>query len=243
MSPGGTPDLTGIDLVVFDKDGTLIDFDAMWAGWAIELARDLEAATGEPQAARLFAAIGFVPDAGRVAHGGPLAALSMAQLRRLTVEAVVASGRSQADAERIVAAAWRPPDPVQLAVPLTDIPALFRALRTQGRRIAVATSDDREPTAATLEALGLSDLVDAIACPDDGHPTKPDPGMLVHLCASLGIDPRRAAMVGDSTADLAMGRAAGLGLVVGVLSGVGDRADLEPLADAIIDSVVDLLDA
>ena len=34
--------LDGIDLVVFDKDGTLLDFHAMWGGWAIELGRRLD---------------------------------------------------------------------------------------------------------------------------------------------------------------------------------------------------------
>ena len=34
----GPIDLAGIDLVVFDKDGTLIDFDVMWGGWAESLA-------------------------------------------------------------------------------------------------------------------------------------------------------------------------------------------------------------
>ncbi len=39
-----------------------------------------------------------------------------------------------------------------------------------------------------------------------------------------------------------MARAAGAGLVVGVLTGVGGRADLEPLADVILDSVEGLLE-
>jgi phosphoglycolate phosphatase len=240
---GDAPDLAEIDLVVFDKDGTLIDFDTMWAGWAVDLARALEEATGEPQADRLFAAIGFSADAGRAAPSGPLGSHSMAQLRRLTVDTVVASGRSPADAERIVAAAWRPPDPVGLAVPLADLAALFRSLRAGGRRIAVATGDDRGPTETTLRALGLFDMVDAVATPDDGHPTKPDPAMLVHLCATLGVDPARTAMVGDASVDLEMARTAGFGLVVGVLSGASRRADLEPLADVLLDSVADLVSA
>lgn len=239
--PGSTPDLAGIDLIVFDKDGTLIDFDTMWAGWAVALARALEEATGEPLADSLFAAIGFSADAARAAPSGPLGSHSMAQLREITVGVVVASDRSPADAERIVAAAWRPPDPVGRAIPLTDLAALFTALRAGGRRIAVATGDDRGPTEATLRALGLSDLVDAVATPDDGHPTKPDPGMLVHLCATLGVEPARTAMVGDASVDLEMARTAGFGLVVGVLSGASRREDLEPLADVLLDSVAGLV--
>jgi phosphoglycolate phosphatase len=239
---GPAPDLSGIDLVVFDKDGTLIDFDVMWAGWTIGLAQALEAATGEPLAGPLFAAYGFRADAGRAEHGSPLGSHSMAELRALAAETVERSGRTAAEAERIVRGAWRAPDPVALAVPLADLGTLFGRLRADGRRIAVATGDDRGPTIATLEALGVASLVDAIACPDDGHATKPDPGMLAHLCERLGVAPARAAMIGDSTVDLEMARAAGAGLVVGVLSGVGDRAELAPLADVILGSVADLLD-
>ena len=60
------------------------------------------------------------------------------------------------------------------------------------------------------------------------------------LCQALAVEPAQAAVVGDSPADLAMGRAAGAGLVVGVLSGVGGRADLEPYADLILGSVAEL---
>ena len=47
-------------------------------------------------------------------------------------------------------------------------------------------------------------------------------------------------MVGDAVHDLAMGRAAGAGLNVGVLSGTSGREDLEGYADLILDSINDL---
>jgi phosphoglycolate phosphatase-like HAD superfamily hydrolase len=50
------------------------------------------------------------------------------------------------------------------------------------------------------------------------------------------------AVVGDSPADVGMGRAAGAGLVVGVRSGLGSDQDLAA-ADLIIDSVGDLAEA
>jgi phosphoglycolate phosphatase-like HAD superfamily hydrolase len=237
------PDLASFGLVVFDKDGTLIDFDVMWAGWVTDLARDLEAELGRPIEASLYGAIGFDPSTGRAIAGGPLAAMPMGRLRRLTVEVVSAAERGPSDAEAIVGRVWRPPDPVALARPLADLPALFGALRRRGTRIAVATSDDRAPTEATLQALGVLGvlpLVDAIVCADDGLPVKPDPAMILHLCELLEVDPRRVAMVGDAPADLEMAGAAGVGLRVGVLSGVGRRADLEPLADVIVPSIASL---
>jgi phosphoglycolate phosphatase len=65
--------------------------------------------------------------------------------------------------------------------------------------------------------------------------------MVLALCVALRTEPSRTAIVGDTPADLAMGRAAGLGRVIGVLSGVGLRTDLEPLADELLESVGQLV--
>jgi phosphoglycolate phosphatase len=66
--------------------------------------------------------------------------------------------------------------------------------------------------------------------------------MVLALCAALRTHPTRTAVVGDTPADLEMGRAAGAGQVIGVLSGVAGQADLEPIADAVIPSVGELVD-
>jgi phosphoglycolate phosphatase-like HAD superfamily hydrolase len=226
---------------VFDKDGTLIDFHAMWGGWIADLAQRLEAASGRAVAAPLFDAVRFDAATGRVDPGGPLAVASMAELRVLTAELLRAEGLPAVRAEAAAEEAWFIPDPVALARPLADLPALFAALRAGGMRIAVATTDDRVPTLATLEALGVAPLVDALACGDDGLPIKPAPDAILALCRELGIAPAQAAMVGDTAADLRMGRAAGVGCNVGVLSGVGTAELLAPLADVLLPSVADLI--
>ena len=234
--------LAGIDLVVFDKDGTLIEFDAMWAGWTVNLAANLERAAGTRIHDPLFAMLGFDPGSGHVRPGGGLAATPMARLRERTRDLLVEAGLAVPAADRALEEAWHAPDPVALAHPLADLTGLFDRLRRGGRRIAVATSDDRDPTERTMAALGLTNLIDALACADDGLPVKPAPDMVIEVCAQLGVVPARTAVVGDSTADLEMGRRAGAGLVVGVLTGVGGIRDLEPVADRIIDSVADLAD-
>lgn len=110
-----------------------------------------------------------------------------------------------------------------------------------GTRVGIATSDDRLPTERTLDALGVAAQVDATVCADDGIPVKPDPAMVVHLCALTAAAPGRTAVVGDSMADLRMGRAAGVALCIGVLSGTATHAELEPLADLVLPSVGALL--
>lgn len=234
--------LDGIDLVVFDKDGTIIEFSPMWSGWAVALAKALRATTGRSVEGPLFAMLGYDAATGLVLPGGGLAATPMARLRERTRDVLTAGGLSETDAERALEVAWHAPDPVALARPLADLPDLFGWLHDGGRRIAVATSDDRDPTERTLHALGIANAIDATVCADDGIPAKPAPDMVLHLCAALGVAPERTAVVGDSPADLRMARAAGAGLTIGVLTGVGGRADLEPLADAVIASVEQLRD-
>lgn len=237
---GISPLLDGIELVVFDKDGTLIDFHAMWGGWALELGRRLDGATRRPVAGDVFAAIGFDPVGGRVRAGAPLAVATMAGIAEITAAVIRRWCPSVAAARRAVETAWFEPDPVATAVPTADLPVLFERLRGGDLRIAVATTDDRAPTEATLRGLGVRQHVSALACGDDGVGVKPDPAMVLAICTALGVAPDRIVVVGDTPADLAMGRAAGAARVIGVLSGVGSREELEPLADAVLGSIGEL---
>ena len=44
----------------------------------------------------------------------------------------------------------------------------------------------------------------------DGHPSKPHPAMLLTALAEAGVDARDAVMIGDTSFDMQMGRAAGV---------------------------------
>jgi len=185
--------------------------------------------------------MGFAPRSRRIAPDGRLATTPMAGLRALTVDLLCEAGLPRQASEAAVAAAWYAPDPVALAHPLADLPALFGALRKQCIKIAVATMDDRTPTEATFARLGIEHLVDALVCGDDGLPLKPAPDMVWAVCRATGVSPAKAVVVGDAVADLQMGRAAGAGLVIGVLSGVSPKEILAPHADLLLESVAELV--
>lgn len=234
-------DLSGIDLIVFDKDGTLVDFHGPWGAWAQELADRIDATADLDVRHPLFAMLGYDLVSGRALAHGAMAATPMARLRDMTVDVVAGAGVGAEVAEAIVAATWQAPDPVDVARPLADLATLFASLAAAGIHIAVATTDDRDPTERTLAVLGVAGSVEAIVAADDGIPVKPAPDMVLALASRLSVAPERCAVVGDSPKDLAMGRSAGVGLVIGVLSGVGTGSDLAGLADVLLDSVGDLL--
>jgi phosphoglycolate phosphatase-like HAD superfamily hydrolase len=242
-APGSSDLLEGIDLLVFDKDGTLIEFHLMWGAWVDGLAGRLEAASGLELREGLHALLGVDRDSGLVHAHGLLAATPMSRIRDAVLAYVTDAGAGARRAAAAVDGAWSAPDPVALARPVADLPALLARLRRRVRLFAVATSDDRDPTERTLAALGIDHEMAALACADDGFPTKPAPDALLSLCARLGVAPGRTAVVGDAPADLRMGRAAGVARAIGVLTGVGDRRTLEPLADVVLGSIEELVPA
>ena len=240
--PAGTGDaLEGIDLIVFDKDGTLIEFHLMWGGWVGALATRLEASSGLALREGLYALLGVDLETGLVHAHGLLAATPMSRIREAVVAFLVDAGAAPDRAEAAVDRAWDAPDPVALARPVTDLGALLARLRPRVGLFAVATSDDRDPTIRTLETLGIAGEFADLACADDGFPNKPAPDPVLRLCERLGVPPRRTAVVGDSPADLRMGRSAGVARTIAVLTGVGDLATLQPLADVVLPSIAELV--
>ncbi len=223
--------------IIFDKDGTLIDFDAMWGGWVTYLASQLEEVSGLKVRAALCLAMGYDEANKKVLPHGKLAATPMHLLYRLTVEVMQSLGLSAEEAGRVVAAGWYIPDPVILAKPFTDMRSLFSKIHGLGIKIAIATTDDRAPTQAMIEAFDIEEYIATMVCADDGIKAKPEPDMVLTICERMKIAPSKVMVVGDTTADLKMARAAGAGLVAGVLSGVSSAKDLAPYADILIDSV------
>jgi len=116
-----------------------------------------------------------------------------------------------------------------------DVRSRLALLRDAGIALAVATNDERAATLAGLDALGVLDLLDAVVCAGDpGLAAKPAPDGLLHIARTMGVTAERMAMVGDSVSDLLTGRAAEVGLTVGVLSGPATQALLEAHADVVV---------
>lgn len=236
-----------IDLVVFDKDGTLIDFDRLWVGKAMAAVRATLAETGLAGDARasleadLFATIGADPFTGKVQPESPMAVASIPALTTVCATVLYRHGHPWHRAETVSARAFRPilqdPPRGDEVLPIGDVAGLWRRLATAGVKTSILTTDDRRGTLATLPFLGIDDLVDAVVCGDDPIPGKPEPEGLLHLAALAGVPPARVLMIGDSAGDMATARHAGAGLAVGVLSGTGKAATFEGLADTVVDDI------
>lgn len=228
-------------LVIFDKDGTLIDFQKMWGSWAVQFAERLSQQLAVDIRHDILDAFGVDPHTIRIDPQGALSISPLATMQQLTVHRIMPYCQDLAQAYHVVQQLWIPPDPTVNVVPIGDIAALFARLHQRGVVIAVATADNRQPTLATLAHLGVAHYVAALACADDPHmPPKPAPDKIWAICQTVGVHPREAIMIGDTPADMQMGANAGVMAQFGVLSGVSQHADLAPWATAVMPTVADV---
>ena len=218
-----------IAAVLFDKDGTLIDFDGTWGPAIHAVIHAL--AKGEAAAMRAQAKVlHFSLEEKRFRATSPIIAGSSASYGRIWGQAI---GRTDYAALRQEIDSLSAAESLKSLTPIGRPREVFAALRAQGLRLGVATNDAEASAARHLDALGLSTYVEFVAGYDSGHGGKPEPGMVLAFARRLGVEPRRVAVVGDSKHDLDAARAAGA-LAIGVLSGPAQREELAPHADHIV---------
>ena len=175
------PVLDGIDLVVFDKDGTLISFDAMWSGWARELGvapRDRHAGGPSPAtSSRRSASTRSRTGSGRAGRSRSTTMAADRGARRGRPPPLVPERRGRAADRRrglVRAGSGRPRRPADRSRrPLRGPPRRPDA----GSRSRRPTTADRPRRRSRRSASPI--VVEAVVCGDDAGPTKPDPAALL----------------------------------------------------------------
>ena len=208
--------------ILFDKDGTLFDYQATWT--PVNRKAAIAAASGNVAVSeRLLAIGGHDPATDEVTAGSLLAAGNTSELVELLDRIFQNEG-------------------IVSAVPVTDLGAFFTRLRTLDLCLGVATNDSQVAAELTLERFDLRQLLDFIAGYDSGFGVKPGPGMVEAFCRTTNLKPEEVMVVGDNTHDMQMGEAAGVGRLIGVLTGTSSRGVLSSHAHHVLGSIDDIFD-
>ncbi len=219
-----------VSAILFDKDGTLYDFQATWGNWAAGFLERL--AAGDPALGEVLAdAVGFEAATrsfapGSVAIAGTPGDVADALLPYLPGAPLRSDLIARLDAEASEAR-------LAEAVPL--VPYLSK-LSAQGYRLGVVTNDGEAPARAHLRASGVLEAFEFVAGYDSGFGAKPGPGQLQAACLHFDCAPEAAVIVGDSLHDLMAGRAAGM-RTAGVLTGLAGAEELRPFADVVLPDI------
>ncbi|WP_320195471.1 HAD family hydrolase [Agrobacterium rosae] len=234
-APAKSP--AAIAAVLFDKDGTLIGYDASWGPVNRELAAI--ASKGDAELAdRLLLACGMDPVTGYVQPDSLLAAGNTVQI----AEGLVAAGSACDLAELTQRLDRLFTEAAGKSVAVTDLKAFFARLKGRGYRLGIASSDNEASIWQLAKRFGFETDLDFVAGYDSGHGTKPQPGMVLGFCQAIGLPPHRVAVVGDNNHDLHMATNAGAGLRIAVLTGTGSKESLRADSDHCFDDITDLED-
>jgi len=223
--------------LLFDKDGTILDFYKTWV--PINRAMALDAAGGDEELARaLLRAGGHDPDTNLIEPRAILGASSVEAI----AECFAAQLENTTPSEMVplIAKHFREGGG-KYAVIIEGAIEKLQSLRERGYHIGLATNDTEDGLRASLGRFdGLIELFDFLVGCDSGHGSKPLPGMGIAFAKAIGHSPSACAIIGDTAHDLEMGRLAGFGLRIGVLTGSNRREDLAPHADHVLESILEL---
>lgn len=211
-------------LIMFDMDGTLIDTGAIIAA----------------NMASTFRHHGLPEPTTEMTHGiiGLSLEIAMANLARCDAETALAMADTYRGHYRAMLSSGERHEPLYAGA----LDALTRLRAQETSLLGIATGKGLTGVNRILALHALDDHFVTLQTPDH-NPSKPHPGMILRACAQTGIDPASTVMIGDTTFDMELGRAAGA-RTIGVTWGYHARVALEEAgAHIIIDDYADLDDA
>ncbi len=181
--------------IVFDKDGTVLDYESFWipvAEGAVSLLLDKIGESG-----RLAAALDAIGT-----YDGIKGVLCHGTYGNIADSINDALGKSYFDGETVGKAFSDSVGLAKVSPTCDNIRGVFEKLHEDGLTVALITSDNASLTEFCLSELNILDLFDKIYTDDGIHPSKPDPYYMHSFCSEFGFEPCEVIMVGDTMTDV-----------------------------------------
>lgn len=229
--------------ILFDKDGTLLQFGSIWIKVVEEVIDELLKMIGETGnrilKKKLCLSIGLkdeeVDEKGFLASGTTLDIANAFQ----EVLPKHIPYLPQWMSENIYK---KTKESIDYVKPVCNLSALLSAIQQKGIIIGIATADDFETTVLCLQHLGIENEIQFLGT-GDVYEKKPCSQVVEKFCEQFGLEKEEVAFVGDTVVDLKTAKNGKVRYGIGVLSGVGSKQELQNLADFIIPNVEHLLNS
>jgi HAD superfamily hydrolase (TIGR01509 family) len=211
--------LTGIDAVVFDLDGVIVDSEHVWDEVREDLARERGGRWHERAQVDMMGM--SAPEWSRYMHDVIGLAEPPTEINDEVVRRMLERYRTE--------------------LPLVDgaVDAVRRL--ASGFRLALASSSNRPVIDAVLETAGLTASFAVTVSSEEVARGKPAPDVFLEAARRLGVPPERCAVVEDSGNGIRAGHAAGMRVVAIPNRRYPPPAEALALADVTLESIRDLL--
>ena len=231
--------------ILFDKDGTLVDFFSLWLRAAAAVVpaflEENQIAASEEMVSLLLEAMGVRQ--GEVDPKGALAYKSYGEIpedicrmleeKQICLSEETVRGQLEKLFHQNVAQRG-----AQFQV-FTDMKVLMESLKARNIIIGLATADTELSAENCLSSIGIKEYFDYIGADDGKRSPKPDKEMFLEFAEQFSLKAEEIAVVGDTYNDMLFAKKNG-GIAIGVLSGVSEEKDFSGEADHIIASIAEL---
>lgn len=227
--------------IIFDKDGTLMDYEMFWINIAEYAIKDILKNTGQSEGLleKMLEAIG--------AYEGISGLLCYGTYRQISkvLYSVLIDNKADIDEKSIyemtVEAFNKNTDFGNIVPVCENITGIFKYLHSKNIRIALVTTDNMYITEKCLRTLGIYDYFDRIYADDGVNPTKPNPYYIYEFCREENLETRDVVMVGDTLTDMQFAKNGGIKFI-GVAKSDTDKQILGENTDCVISDISYLSD-
>lgn len=234
--------------ILFDKDGTLLDFNSIWVPVACklleELINDLELFNTVNIYEKMAAAIGI--DGDRVVPGSVLVWGTANDISREIQNVIYKENIKNLKAEDFGMYVRNKINKLakenrELIKPNGNVEELMIELKRRGVCTGLATADTFESSLFCLDKLNITRFFDYFGTDDGNTKSKPDPEHLLKFCKICGIKPEEVAVVGDSEADMSLAVNGNAAYAIAILSGTNHPEKFTSLADFTLNSIEEII--
>lgn len=198
--------------ILFDKDDTLVRLEDFWrepirvsAAFAVREALGRE----DGEVARLLEqAAGF--ENGVLIPESPVVAGTNQDILNAWDRILFSMGCGLAEPEQVNRFLEQSCRDLGQVVPTEPLAPLLEGLMSRGIKLAVATSDNFEPTLHCLKRLEISQYFCGIYSAERVPRPKPWPDIALAFCRDWNLNPEDVAMVGDSENDMTFAENSGV---------------------------------
>jgi len=229
-------------LVIFDKDGTLIDFKETWIGIIDNLISVMgrHVPMTPTLKERIQSALGISVENKQIDGFGPLAMGTFTECDALLTYCLYREGMRWDKAQGVVRLLgdeiFRSDVRKKHIRPAKGVIDLLGRLKSKGILIAVATNDKEADAWSDMDSMGVKGYINYVVGADSVNASKPAPDMVKKICDYLRVESSHAVLIGDTIMDALLGRNSGVQLTIGI-TGIVPKEVLEKHMDLVLDSL------
>ncbi len=226
----------GTKAVIFDKDGTVLDFDAFWVPIAVKATEIIMSKLGviDVPSEKVLESMGVYGGTASI-----LGSLSYGTSRDMAedMNRVLRRYGYSFDIDmltRLTIDAYNESvDAGEIKSTCENIDEVMADLKARGIMVILVTSDGPLMTRECLKGLGIDKYFDIVFTDDGTHPNKPDPFMIYQLLNEYDLKKDEVCMVGDTLTDMSFAKNGGI-RSVGLAKTEENKAILLKKTDTVI---------